>query len=277
MLTTLALISTLFAAPAPDSAEAGALQVAALERFHQQTFSNTAASVVFISGKDSLGSGFFISADGWILTNAHVVHDAEQFDVVLNDGRRFTGKVMERAKDDIDFALLKIDIKDSKPMRFDTSPVTVGTWISSIGHGAGMVWTMTTGMVSNVHPSGSKRRVFQTDMPINSGNSGGPIINRQGLVIGVVTAKIKGADNVNFGIRIDLALESLSKLGAHCECWRVLTTKGTPVFLDGEVVGSGPEVVIPAMAGSHRLSAVSNGNRLERSLEWPRDRDVVLK
>lgn len=262
--------------PAPGSAEAGAQHIAAIEAWQRQMFAKASPSVVFISDGDSLGSGFFVSDDGWILTNAHVVHGKNLWDVVLSDGQRYRGRVMERAKDDIDLALIKIDAVRTPAMRLEAAPVEVGSWIGSVGHGLGGVWTYNTGMVSNVYPAGKRRSLFQTNVPLNPGNSGGPMFTREGRVVGVVTAGINGANNVNFGIRVDMALEYLPKLGLHCECW-VIDTKGKdPVFLDGESVGSGPRVVIPAQDGVHELAVVHKGKRSKRKLAWPHDRYVDL-
>ena len=132
-------------------------------------------------------------------------------------------------------------------------------------------------MASNIYPSGNKREVFQTDIPLNPGNSGGPLFNRAGEVVGVVTAGIKGANNVNYGLRTSLALDSLSLLGSHCECWVVETDDKLPVFLDGKTIGAGPKVVIPALEGQHELSVVRRGKRIKKTVSWPRDRKVQLR
>ncbi len=273
---TRAVLLTLVALLAPPSAvERGAQQVADLEAWRQNLFERTASSVVFISTKQGLGSGFFISDDGWILTASHVVGSAGTVDVVLRDGRRMTGTVQERAKNKIDFALVKVDLKSAKPLELaTTSSLKVGAWVGSVGHGTGGIWTFNTGMVSNIYPVGAQKPVFQTDIPLNPGNSGGPIFDRQGRVVGIVTAGIQAANNVNYGIKIDEALGNLDSIGDHCQCWLFVAPKNVAMFLNGESVGSGPRVVVPAIPGTHEVFAIVNGTMKKYSLTWPGQRGV---
>lgn len=272
----LALALGLFAVAAPATpADRGAELAAELEQWRQQLFENTAHSVVFISTKAGHGSGFFVSNDGWILTAAHVVGEERMVDVVLRDGRRMQGRVEELARNKVDYALIKVDAKGTKPLALaSTRSLKVGAWVGSIGHGTGGVWTFNTGMISNIYPVGSQKPVFQTDISLNPGNSGGPIFDRQGRAIGIVAAGIQGANNVNYGINIDEALRNLDKIGSHCQCWLFVAPKNVAMFLNGESVGSGPRVVVPAIPGSHEVFAVVEGKMKKYTLTWPGMRGV---
>lgn len=147
-----------------------------------------------------MGSGFFVEPR-LILTNAHVVKGREKVDVVLHDGRRVEGMVVERAVDDVDLALIEI-ATEGKPLELDAKgELQVGTWVASVGHGMGGVWSYTTGMISNIYPNGAERPVFQTQIPLNPGASGGPIFDRRGMVLGIVMSGIEDSNSINFAIR----------------------------------------------------------------------------
>lgn len=158
------------------------------------------------------GSGFIISEDGRILTNAHVVENADSVTVVLNDGRSFAGNVLG-ADSVTDVAVVKIDATALPTVRLGNSENLVpGQWVIAIGNPLGLDNTVTGGIVSAIGRSGSdvgiqdKRLDFiQTDAAINPGNSGGPLLNAAGEVIGVNTAIIGGAQGLGFAIPIDTA------------------------------------------------------------------------
>ncbi|NVB37285.1 serine protease [Pseudenhygromyxa sp. WMMC2535] len=275
LLSLLLTASLLAPASAQTPVERGAQSVADIEQWRTALYDSLADSVVFISTKQGHGSGFFISDDGWILTAAHVVGDAKTVSVVLRDGRRLQGSVQEKAKGQLDFALLWVDLKQTKALALaDADSLAVGAWVGSIGHGTGGVWTFNIGMISNIYPVGAQKPVFQTDIPLNPGNSGGPIFDRQGRVVGIVTAGIQSANNVNYGIKIDEALGSLDQIGFHCQCWLFVAPKNVAIFLDGEAVGSGPKLVIPAQEGTHEVFAVVDGVMKKYALSWPTHRGV---
>ena len=158
------------------------------------------------------GSGFIISADGRILTNAHVVENADEVTVVLKDGRSFEGQVVG-ADPVTDVAVVKIDATNLPTVRPANSDNLVpGQWAIAIGNPLGLNNTVTQGIISATGRSGSdigirdKRLDFiQTDAAINPGNSGGPLLNAQGEVIGVNTAIIGGAQGLGFAIPIETA------------------------------------------------------------------------
>lgn len=269
MMLTIAVLL----AAAPSS---GALQVADLERFHQELFERVAPTVVFISTGKAFGSGVLVSKGGLVLTNAHVVQGADRVDVVLQDGRKTHAVVVERPPRDIDLALLQLDLTNTPAAELAVGPsIHVGSWVAAIGHGEGAVWTFNVGMVSNIYSSASERPVFQTQIPLNPGNSGGPIIDRTGRVVGIVTAGIKEANSINFGIDVGVALRSLGRLAALCDCLTVSAPEGVAIFVDNKNVGTG-RVVVPATAGPHTVFAVVNGVMQRRSLVFPESRVVEL-
>ncbi|MDH3453668.1 MAG: trypsin-like peptidase domain-containing protein, partial [Desulfuromonadales bacterium] len=134
----------------------------------------------------SLGSGFIISADGYILTNDHVVDGADEIKVKLSDGREFKGEV--RGLDPkLDLALIKIEAGENLPVARlgESDNIKVGEWVMAIGNPFGLEQTVTVGIVSakgRVIGAGPYDDFIQTDASINPGNSGGPLFNVQGEV-----------------------------------------------------------------------------------------------
>ncbi len=212
-----------------------------------------------------------VSRDGLVLTNAHVVENAARVDVVLHDGRRMLGDVVERGVDDTDVALVQLPLHDCPvPELGGQTDIKVGSWVGAIGHGAGAIWTFNSGMVSNIYPSGAERPVFQTQIPINAGNSGGPIFTSRGRIVGLVTAKIQEASDLNFGIALDVARRALWRLARALDCLLVLVPPRVPVFVDGAMVGTGPRVAAPVRAGAeHDVFAVIQGKMVRRRVRFP--------
>lgn len=168
------------------------------------------------------GSGFIISTDGQIITNAHVVDGTDRVTVILKDGRRFTGKV--RGSDPVtDIAVVKIEATNLPTVKLGSSQVLEpGQWAIAIGNPLGLDNTVTAGIISALgRTSGQvgvpdKRVAFiQTDAAINPGNSGGPLLNERGEVIGVNTAIIQGAQGLGFAIPIDTAKRVSQQLIAN--------------------------------------------------------------
>lgn len=166
------------------------------------------------------GSGFIIDRSGIILTNAHVVDQADKVTVTLKDGRTLEGKV--QGVDEVtDLAVVKIQGGNDLPMAplGDSSAVQVGDWAIAVGNPLGLDNTVTLGIVSTLKRSSAavgipdKRLDFiQTDAAINPGNSGGPLLNQQGEVIGINTAIRAGAMGIGFAIPINKAKEISSQL-----------------------------------------------------------------
>ena len=168
-----------------------------------------------------LGSGVIVSADGYILTNNHVVGNAEEIHVTLQDKREFTAKVIGKdAKTDL--GLIKIEAKDPLPVASlgDSNGTDVGDWVIAIGNPFNVGMTVTAGIVSAKGRilGGDYDDFIQTDASINPGNSGGPLINTKGEVIGINTAIYSrtGANNgIGFAIPIDMARNVMDQLKAH--------------------------------------------------------------
>ncbi len=176
----------------------------------------------------SLGSGFIINEKGYILTNGHVVHNAEKIKVTLPDGREFDATIV--GEDEIsDIAMLKIDGKDLPyTVLGNSDDLIIGEWAIAIGNPFGYILedpqpSVTVGVISALNRSikpGSKRagiykNMIQTDAAINPGNSGGPLINADGEVIGINTFIIttsRGSEGVGFAIPINSAKKVISEL-----------------------------------------------------------------
>lgn len=166
----------------------------------------------------SLGSGFIISSDGYILTNAHVVDDAAKVTVRLANQREYSAKVVGKDKR-TDIALLKIKAKNLPTVKIgDSDDVQVGEWVLAIGEPFGLDHTATHGIVSAIGrdlPDENYVPFIQTDAPVNPGNSGGPLINANGKVIGInsqIYTNSGGYMGISFAIPINVAMNVVHQL-----------------------------------------------------------------
>ncbi len=169
--------------------------------------------------RNSLGSGFIISKDGYVVTNNHVVDNADSVTVKNSEGQEFEAEIVGTdAK--LDIALLKIKEKKALPfVRFgDSEKLRVGDWVVAIGNPFGLEQTVTAGIVSakgRVIGAGPYDNFIQTDAAINPGNSGGPLFNANGEVIGINTAiysRSGGNNGIGFAIPISLASSVIDEL-----------------------------------------------------------------
>ncbi len=163
----------------------------------------------------SLGSGFIIDKKGYIVTNNHVIKDADKIKVILHDNTEYDAKII--GTDPMtDLALIKIEAKGLHPLRFGSSKNTaVGSWVVAIGSPFGLEQTVTAGIVSakgRIIGSGPYDDFIQTDASINPGNSGGPLLNLDGEVIGINTAIIKSGQGIGFAIPSDMATGIIDQL-----------------------------------------------------------------
>ncbi|ETR73882.1 MAG: protease Do [Candidatus Magnetoglobus multicellularis str. Araruama] len=172
------------------------------------------------SGRDykqkSLGSGFIIDAEGYIVTNNHVIEDADDIKVKLSNGDEYDATVVGRDPK-TDLALIKIPkSSDLKPLPWGKSDdMQVGDWVVAIGSPFGLEQTVTAGIVSakgRTIGSGPYDDFIQTDASINQGNSGGPLLNLKGEVIGINTAIIAGGQGIGFAIPTTLARGIIDQL-----------------------------------------------------------------
>jgi serine protease Do len=168
----------------------------------------------------SLGSGFIVSGDGFILTNAHVVDGADEVTVRLTDKREFKAKIVGADKR-TDVALLKIDANGLPAVRLgDPASLRVGEWVVAIGAPFGFDNSVTAGIVSakgRSLPQENYVPFIQTDVAINPGNSGGPLFNLRGEVVGInsqIYSRSGGYMGVSFAIPIDVAMEIQNQLRA---------------------------------------------------------------
>src|SRR5206468_3900087 len=187
----------------------------ALDPFFQQFFGRVPPRV-----QRGLGSGFVINADGYVVTNNHVVDGATEIRVKLADGRELAGRVVGRDPR-TDLALLKVDAHGLPTIPLgDSAALKVGEPVMAIGNPFGLEQTVTTGIVSatgRVIGEGPYDDFIQTDASINPGNSGGPLINAQGQAVGInaaIFSRSGGSVGIGFAIPTNLAKPVLTQLAA---------------------------------------------------------------
>lgn len=190
---------------------------------------NTDTSSANAETSESLGSGFIIDKDGYIITNNHVVDKADSIQVTLFDNQRLEAKLIGKDPK-TDLALIKIDAKTQlQPVTFgDSDKIRVGDWILAIGNPFGLGGSVTAGIVSAKSrdiESGPYDNFIQTDAAINQGNSGGPMFNMSGEVIGISSAIFSttgASQGIGFAIPVNLAdwvIAQLKKFGTVKRGW----------------------------------------------------------
>ncbi len=163
----------------------------------------------------SLGSGFIINHEGYILTNNHVVEGADEIQVQLDGNKKYQAKVIG-TDPKTDIAVIKIEAKNISPVALgDSDQLQVGDWVLAVGNPFGLDHTVTAGIVSakgRVIGAGPYDNFIQTDASINPGNSGGPLFNLQGQVVGVNTAIVASGQGIGFAIPINMAKQLVPQL-----------------------------------------------------------------
>ena len=182
------------------------------EEFFQNFFGNMPRE----QKRRSLGSGFIVSDDGYIITNSHVVEKADEVTVTLLDKEELKAKVVG-TDPKTDIALIKISSKKKLPHvdLGNSEALEVGEWVVAIGNPFGLGHTVTAGIVSakgRIIGSGPYDDFIQTDASINPGNSGGPLFNLKGEVVGINTAIVQGGQGIGFATPIQLAKSILGQL-----------------------------------------------------------------
>lgn len=226
--------------------------------------------------RQSLGSGFIINEDGYIITNFHVIENASEIIVTLSgeSKKEYEAKVIGKdAKTDL--ALIKIEPKSPLPIAVlgDSEELQVGEWVMAIGNPFGLGGTVTAGIVSQkgrVIGAGPYDDFIQTDASINPGNSGGPLFNLKGEVVGINTAIISGGQGIGFAVPVNMAKEIIGQLK---ESGKV--TRGW--------IGVAIQEVTPALAKSLKLdephgvlvTSVMEGDPAERA--GIKRRDVIVE
>jgi serine protease Do len=163
-----------------------------------------------------VGSGFIISGDGYVMTNHHVVDGADEIYVTLDDRREFRGKLIGSDRR-TDVALVKIDVADLPKLTIgDSQKLRVGEWVVAIGSPFGLDSTVTAGIVSaKSRDTGDYLPFIQTDVAVNPGNSGGPLLNMAGEVVGInsqIYSRTGGFMGISFAIPIDEAMRVAEQL-----------------------------------------------------------------
>jgi serine protease Do len=167
--------------------------------------------------QNSLGSGFIISQDGYVVTNNHVIAKADEIKVTLQGGDDSIPAEVVGRDPETDLALLKIDTDKKLPvLEFgDSQELDVGQWVVAIGNPFGLDHTVTAGIISakgRVIGAGPYDNFLQTDASINPGNSGGPLLNLEGKVVGINTAIVSSGQGIGFAIPSNMAEEVISQL-----------------------------------------------------------------
>jgi len=217
-----------------------------------------------------VGSGFFISDDGYVLTNTHVISDATDIYVTLTDGREFKAKVIG-SDERTDVALIKVEGKDFTPMPVgNPKALKKGQWVLAIGSPFGLDSTVTAGIVSAIgRDTGEYLPFIQTDVAVNPGNSGGPLINLQGEVVGInsqIISRSGGFMGISLAIPIDEAMRVVEQLRATGK-----VTRGRIGVQIGEVSKEVADAIGLPRAEGALVSSVEAGGPAEAAGVQPGD------
>ncbi|WP_397474345.1 DegQ family serine endoprotease [Pusillimonas sp.] len=201
-----------------------------------------------------VGSGFIISADGYILTNNHVVEGANGIFVTMTDGKEHTAEIIG-TDPRTDIALIKIDVKGLQPLPIgDSKALKKGQWVLAIGSPFGLDSTVTSGIISAINrDTGDYLPFIQTDVAVNPGNSGGPLINLAGEVVGInsqIISQSGGFMGISLAIPIDEVMRVVEQLKEHGK-----VTRGRIGVQIGQV---SPDVAKAIGLGDARGAMVSN-------------------
>ncbi len=170
-------------------------------------------SLLTVKSDGQIGAGFIVSAEGQALTSAHLVGEAKQISVTLRNDEEITATVAQ-TDEARDLALLELGVENLPAVRFAASAeLKQGAKVAALGAPLGLESSVTEGIVSAVEREMGEKQYIQVDAALNEGNSGGPVIDQQGRVVGVATAVVKEAENVGFAIPSDEAVAFLQGAG----------------------------------------------------------------
>ncbi|MBI5497374.1 MAG: trypsin-like peptidase domain-containing protein [Deltaproteobacteria bacterium] len=260
--------------------------VAAQQEAERKALFDVAANaVVFVRcGDDSIGSGFLVDAAGLILTNRHVVECDDSVSVILRTGEKRKGKIV--AKDPIyDLALLRIKadgLQLSTLALADSDAVEVADYAAAVSHPVGGVWTFNDGLISNRYPAKHDQYagILQAQVPLQPGSSGGPLLNRRGDVVGIVTAKLRTGDNMIFCIQSNLARRLLGEYQGNANGQLAVNGNipGAELIVDGKVSGTLPALLtLPVGAHAIEVRAKGRTHRRDITLQKGRVEQVFVK
>jgi len=221
-----------------------------------------------------VGSGFIMSADGYIMTNAHVIEGADDVYVTLTDKREYKAKVIGADKR-TDVALVKIDGNNLPRLPIgDSAKLRTGEWVVAIGSPFGLENTVTAGIVSSkARDTGDYLQLIQTDVAVNPGNSGGPLINMRGEVVGInsqIYSRSGGYMGISFAVPIDEAMRVAEQLKTTGK-----VTRGRIGVQIGEVTKDVAESLGLARAQGAQVQRVEPGSPAEKG--GVETGDIILK
>ena len=190
-------------------------------------------SVVVIQGKtdsgDVLGSGFIVSKDGKIVTNAHVIRDLKTASVQLASGQLFDSVSVLATDEPRDLAIIQIVAQDLPVLEIgNANTLSVGDPVVVVGSPRGLEGTVTAGILSSIRSIGEGLKVLQTDAAVNPGNSGGPLLNSSAQVVGVVSFILRSAQGLNFAVPINYVRDLLNNVHAPIKLGQMPPKVSTP-------------------------------------------------
>ena len=170
-------------------------------------------SVVTIRTDISQGTGFIISREGYIVTNYHVMENANAATIISSDGQEHVVSIIG-FNDELDLALLKIDGSYERIRLGNSNNVQAGEKVIAIGNPLGLQFSVSQGIVSAIHREGPNglEAYIQTDAALNPGNSGGPLINKEGRVIGINNCKVGGSESLGFALESNFIKEGINEI-----------------------------------------------------------------
>jgi len=230
--------------------------------------------------REGSGSGVIISEDGYIVTNNHVIDNSKEIEVTLNDNRTFPAKLVG-ADPNTDIALIKIDAKDLSVIRFGNSDsLKIGEWVLAVGNPLNLTSTVTAGIVSakarSIGISKAKMPIesfIQTDAAINSGNSGGALVNTRGELVGINTAiasRSGGFDGYGFAIPVSIVQKVVADILQYGIVQRALLGVNFKE-IDAQLA---KEKNLQTMSGAYVVNVIANGAAAEAGIK---EGDVITK